>query len=429
MPTCFKCKKQLPSIKDLCHHLRQIHLLYEPTNLSCAEDGCCRTFSRFNSFYRHLSTCHACHVSATTATASSSLLVESVATDYSVNMTEHFDTSGIEPNFDGQVSASTEAGISNASFDMNDVKLHAANFLLSLTTCSSMTLSQVDFVRSSVAELVTAIIDKVKEQSSVLLDELPSAVNVKSSFMHQLDRLSCPFDGVESVYKLEKYVAQSSSYVAPNEIVLGQHWESSNLQQEQRQKNDNMIYVPIKSTLQQLLRWKKCWNEMIDVNEGDGIEISSYFCGSNFKKNYARMKEANKTEFFPLIIQLYYDDFEPANPIGSKSGFHKLGAFYFTLLNFKREHNSKLENIHLVALVYRQDIAKYGMPHVLAPLQSELKDLECGFNVLLEDGSCRHVICMLGNVVADNLGLHGILGYTRKAENIANQTQSFQESS
>jgi hypothetical protein len=54
---------------------------------------------------------HACHVSATTATASSSLLVESVATD-TVNMTEHFDTSGIEPNFDGQVSASTEAGIS-----------------------------------------------------------------------------------------------------------------------------------------------------------------------------------------------------------------------------------------------------------------------------------------------------------------------------
>jgi hypothetical protein len=71
-----------------------------------------------------------------------------------------------------------------------------------------------------------------------------------------------------------------------------------------------------------------------------------------------------------------------------------------------------MENIHLVALVYRQDIAKYGMLHVLAPLQTELKDFECGFNVLQEDGSCRHVICMLGNVVADNLGLNGILGYT-----------------
>jgi hypothetical protein len=165
----------------------------------------------------------------------------------------------------------------------------------------------------------------VKEQSSVLLDEIPSAVNVKSSFMHLLNRLNSPFDSAESMYTLEKYLAQSSSYVAPNKKVLGQHWDISNLQQEQRQKKDSMIYVSIKSTLQQLLRW----NEMIDVNEGDCIEISSHFCCSNFKKNYARMKEVTKTEFFSNIIQLYYDDLEPAYPTGSKLGFNGLGASYF----------------------------------------------------------------------------------------------------
>jgi hypothetical protein len=77
-----------------------------------------------------LSTCHVCRVSATIATASLSQLVESVTTYYSVNMAEHFDASEIEPNFDGQVTVSTEAGISNTSFNMNDVMLHAANFCL-----------------------------------------------------------------------------------------------------------------------------------------------------------------------------------------------------------------------------------------------------------------------------------------------------------
>lgn len=58
MPCCFKCNKQLATVKDLCRHLRQVHLLYEPVVLSCAEEGCCRTFSRFNSFYRHVTVCH-----------------------------------------------------------------------------------------------------------------------------------------------------------------------------------------------------------------------------------------------------------------------------------------------------------------------------------------------------------------------------------
>jgi len=32
-----------------------------------------------------------------------------------------------------------------------------------------------------------------------------------------------------------------------------------------------------------------------------------------------------------LQILLYYDDFETANPLGSKKGIHKLGCVYFTL--------------------------------------------------------------------------------------------------
>lgn len=40
------------------------------------------------------------------------------------------------------------------------------------------------------------------------------------------------------------------------------------------------------------------------------------------------------TENDALQIQLFYEDFETANPVGSKKGLHKLGAIYFTLRNF-----------------------------------------------------------------------------------------------
>lgn len=35
-----------------------------------------------------------------------------------------------------------------------------------------------------------------------------------------------------------------------------------------------------------------------------------------------------------LQIQVYFDDFETENPLGSKHVIHKLGCLYFTLHNF-----------------------------------------------------------------------------------------------
>jgi len=52
------------------------------------------------------------------------------------------------------------------------------------------------------------------------------------------------------------------------------------------------------------------------------------------------------------------------------------------------------------------------MSAILEPLVKELIELEQGIDVILDDGTVRHVVCLLGNIVADNLGLHSILGYT-----------------
>lgn len=44
-------------------------------------------------------------------------------------------------------------------------------------------------------------------------------------------------------------------------------------------------------------------------------------------------------------IQLFYDEFETINPLGSKRCMHKLGVIYFTLINFPKL-NASLGNIH-----------------------------------------------------------------------------------
>ena len=61
----------------------------------------------------------------------------------------------------------------------------------------------------------------------------------------------------------------------------------------------------------------------------------------------------------------FFDEFETANPLGSKKGIHKLGGIYFTLRNFPPKLNSCLINIHLYALFHAQDIKKYGFDTIL----------------------------------------------------------------
>lgn len=410
MPKCFKCCKELSTLKDLCRHLRHGHLLYEPAPIVCAEGGCCRTFTRYNSFYRHVSTCHSQSAPQhlPSFAAGSALLEADVCeTGGSVNIAH-------QPSVSSGCSKSVCTVSSSES--VRDIKQLAAQFLLSLSSCSSMTLSQVNFVKESVSDVLSSTIDIVRQSTVDLLGNVASSPGDAKvqNFFSILDKLSKPFDGVDSTFKLEKYVSTLTSYVAPVEHKLGQRWHGVDSQHQQKLIDDKFVYVSVRKTLQCILHLSRCWEEMVAIPDEDCATdvISSYFCGLQFHKLHSLMKENVKVQFYPIVIQLYYDDFETANPLGSKAGSHKLGGFYFTVMNFVRKYNSKLDNINLVALANRHDIVYYGMSIILEPLVKELSELERGFDIVCDDGSVRHVVCILGNVVADNLGLHSILGYT-----------------
>ena len=62
------------------------------------------------------------------------------------------------------------------------------------------------------------------------------------------------------------------------------------------------------------------------------------FCDGSYFKSHP-LFSSNK---FALQIQLYYDNLECANPLGSKKGIHKV--FYFILRNLPPRVNSALMN-------------------------------------------------------------------------------------
>lgn len=107
---------------------------------------------------------------------------------------------------------------------------------------------------------------------------------------------------------------------------------------------------------------------------------------------------------------MYYDNFETANPLGSKRGVHKIGALYFVLRNLPPKFNSAVMNIHLVALFHTEDVKKYGFGPILHPLINDIKTLES--HSLDFPFSSGNVCGTIGQITGDNLGMHNILGFT-----------------
>lgn len=115
--------------------------------------------------------------------------------------------------------------------------------------------------------------------------------------------------------------------------------------------------------------------------------LRDYCDGKQFKDHPIFSSEPNA-----LQIQLYYDDIDVCNPIGSKSVIHKLGMlnlphssvnffciiglFYYTLGNIDPMLRSKLRTIMLVAVVKTSSIEKYGIDVVLEPFVEDMKHLE-----------------------------------------------------
>lgn len=167
---------------------------------------------------------------------------------------------------------------------------------------------------------------------------------------------------------------------------------------------DKFVYVPILGTLQSLFKNSEICDAFLQPKEHEKGIYRDICDGSLFQCNalFSQRRHA-------IQIQLYYDDFETANPLGSKKGIHKLGCLYFILRNLPPKFNSVLTNIHVISLFHSQDLKKYGFDDILKPFIDDLKTLETeGIEVPFSDTP------LLGSVVqvtGDNLGLHGLFGF------------------
>lgn len=172
-----------------------------------------------------------------------------------------------------------------------------------------------------------------------------------------------PIHQINSEYSVIQHLKQYCGFVAPREIVLGEDYgEVTKLGEEDiTQKDVVELIIPFEDSLCQVFRNKELRKLLESPFEPTGNgKISSAREGLKWQGDDFFLRFPNA-----LMIQIYFDDVELVNPLGSRTGVHKVTNFYWSLLNIPEHLRSSLKSIGLIACVKSNNIKKFGYFKVL----------------------------------------------------------------
>lgn len=165
-----------------------------------------------------------------------------------------------------------------------------------------------------------------------------------------------------------------------------------------------IVYVPILQMIQELFKNTDLLSKISEPNSEPGHCHMSYCDGSHFHENLLF-----STEDLNLAIQLYIDELEIANPLGTSHKVYKLCAVYWVLANLPPKYRSVIHIIQLALLAKATDLKKYGYAAVLALLLRDVHTLER--DGVFIDSLGQNVKGTIFCVSADNLAAHGLDGF------------------
>ncbi|XP_077520203.1 uncharacterized protein LOC144130045 isoform X2 [Amblyomma americanum] len=357
---CPRCACHQFSLRTLFRHLRIAH--GHETNWLCGLSGCMQTFRHFFSYKKHV---HRKHASCMGETCSRGIVQVGMARS-STNAAPDLPTYHEEP---------LDVQAEEHDFSSSDYGYQLAKLLFKWKEGRRLPESTVHELANDIIDFVETIAD---HQQTEPLDG--PAISIKEICKLQLDQLRTR-SGRTTYWKTHFPFVESRTVV-----LCG---------------NDTIEYIPLCEVLKCILEHSELSNEFSNDSRTDGY-MCSVFDGSAFQNHEYFAGNTSK-----LCLQLYSDEFEVCNPLGSKRGKHKMTAVYFSVLNFDAKLRSALSGIHLVLLVKDKHIATYGFSKILEPLITDVK-------ILANHGITVNRNLVKGSVfifTGDNLSSHRIGGF------------------
>jgi hypothetical protein len=132
------------------------------------------------------------------------------------------------------------------------------------------------------------------------------------------------------------------------------------------------------TVLKQVIESASRWREDVASRKGKKQKTNKVYCdiehGSGFEAFMAAVMADAPEGAYPLAIILYYDGLEVVNGLGHAKGTHKLGCFYWALVNIEQEQRMDLNMIHLHAVCLEKHVTVFGPEATISGHLNDTKD-------------------------------------------------------
>lgn len=208
-----------------------------------------------------------------------------------------------------------------------------AHFLAHLRSVPSQTLSGIHFFVEQTSSLISDIVGRLQSRTLAVFSSLGhNEIPEVDQLMVEFQDCAEPFRDLDTEYKQMQYFVKLGGFIEPveetfrhDEVSYVQRRDSATGTVKQVAVPDTFQRVPLTRLLGQVLEMPGMLQAMLDWQQRDGGVLQDVFDGEFCKTHPLFLKETS----IPLI--LYNDDCETVNPLGSKTGTHKLGFIYFLI--------------------------------------------------------------------------------------------------
>lgn len=273
---------------------------------------------------------------------------------------------------------------------------------------SSIVLSTMTYVHDLLQE-VNDIYGKMFK--SLSQGEEGNSSNSLPKMEEMLRSAGTMFQGLTSNYRQLQYFERKRLYVPPQPKVLGKTFKVRKLSNRilRLPVNETNVFIPMRKILALYLSQPTVLNEIkqyMDKLKSETVTISNFIQGEVWRKL------PSHPDGITLPLQLYNDEFECGNPLGSHAGKNKINGTYFSIASILPEKSGSVDHIFVTMLTKSSDLKRFGNKRIFRILVKELNFLsKKGITVQNNDFEPEKIYFDLGLLLGDNLGLNGILGY------------------
>lgn len=405
--TCFVCSKNINGgLNGLVDHIKFLHGLsvnrkYGNSTFECGQSGCRRRFNLFNSMRQHIKKHHL------------------------PNYNEHEDVDnndfGDEENYENVAYDDPMQGNINMAdvdiIDENaaeeglfDLRQSVVRMVGRMQAKPSMTGNNLTDMLDECEELVLSLVNHLKGKVTNFFQDrnmidVPEVVELIDHFSFE-----SPFEGLRTLKDQIKSLEAYCKYIPAKEIPLNKRFDSR-LDRETEMFLPTLVvnsyqYVSIIDVLTVILSNKNVKEAILTEQPSEDGILNSSIDGKYYKSHefFQRFPHA-------IRIQLYNDDIEVTNPIGSKTGVHKLSVWYYTIQNLPTHMYSASSNIHVLCICFAKDVKRYGVREVLKAFFYELEKLESDEGVTIKLDDEDFVLrASIAAFCGDTLAVHDVFG-------------------